>query len=250
MMSGWWAKAFLLLPRTSVFFCFLMHAITLSSFLLPLDHSQGRRESPLVTTAAMAKVRLVENAERRELGREEGGREAGHRGGGRGRNEEMEANGTVLTACSRRCWRQRKAWEAILCVRAIVPGSFGRGAAGGGSFSLLPASIESYIIIKRPPLTPPYPFFLLIPSQSKNHTNRNQSFKAHRNGIKKPKNYVSKSLKGVSACMLACLSISISFGWVIFCAAPFLPLLSFACWLRSGGSPTPTHAVLLLLLTA
>lgn len=33
--------------------------------------------------------------------------------------------------------------------------------------------------------------------QSKNHTNRNQSFKAHRNGIKKPKNHRTKSLKGV-----------------------------------------------------
>ena len=68
------------------------------------------------------------------------------------------------------------------------------------------ASIESSII-KRPlssfPPSPIPPSFL-TPSQSKNHTNRNQSFKAHRNGIKKPKNYVSKSLKGVSACLLAC----------------------------------------------
>lgn len=39
--------------------------------------------------------------------------------------------------------------------------------------------------------------FPLHQQQSKNHTNRNQSFKAHRNGIKKPKNYVHKSLKGV-----------------------------------------------------
>ncbi|EWM29317.1 ribosomal protein l29 [Nannochloropsis gaditana] len=36
-----------------------------------------------------------------------------------------------------------------------------------------------------------------VMAKSKNHTNRNQSFKAHRNGIKKPKNYVSKSLKGM-----------------------------------------------------
>jgi len=42
----------------------------------------------------------------------------------------------------------------------------------------------------------------LLPLQSKNHTNRNQSFKAHRNGIKKPKNYVSKSLKGVGLSLL------------------------------------------------
>jgi hypothetical protein len=34
--------------------------------------------------------------------------------------------------------------------------------------------------------------------QSKNHTNRNQSYKAHRNGIKKPKNHKFKSSKGVS----------------------------------------------------
>jgi large subunit ribosomal protein L29e len=42
----------------------------------------------------------------------------------------------------------------------------------------------------------------LLPLQSKNHTNRNQSFKAHRNGIKKPKNHVSKSLKGVGLSLL------------------------------------------------
>jgi len=70
------------------------------------------------------------------------------------------------------------------------------GAGGRGSSRVMLASIE------RPPLTLNLPFPLrppfLIPSQSKNHTNRNQSFKAHRNGIKKPKNYVSKSLKGVS----------------------------------------------------
>ncbi|TFJ88286.1 hypothetical protein NSK_000635 [Nannochloropsis salina CCMP1776] len=38
---------------------------------------------------------------------------------------------------------------------------------------------------------------LFVMAKSKNHTNRNQSFKAHRNGIKKPKNHVSKSLKGM-----------------------------------------------------
>lgn len=43
------------------------------------------------------------------------------------------------------------------------------------------------------PFIPPH-------QQSKNHTNRNQSYKAHRNGIKKPKNMVHKSLKGVRVC--------------------------------------------------
>lgn len=54
-------------------------------------------------------------------------------------------------------------------------------------------------LIPSPPSSPFHLFLPSISSQSKNHTNRNQSFKAHRNGIKKPKNYVSKSLKGVSA---------------------------------------------------
>jgi hypothetical protein len=38
----------------------------------------------------------------------------------------------------------------------------------------------------------------LVSRQSKNHTNRNQSYKAHRNGIKKPRNHVYQSQKGVS----------------------------------------------------
>ncbi|CUS23566.1 LAQU0S10e03334g1_1 [Lachancea quebecensis] len=36
-------------------------------------------------------------------------------------------------------------------------------------------------------------------SKSKNHTAHNQSRKAHRNGIKKPKTYKYPSLKGVDA---------------------------------------------------
>ncbi|CEP60613.1 60S ribosomal protein eL29 LALA0_S01e14972g [Lachancea lanzarotensis] len=36
-------------------------------------------------------------------------------------------------------------------------------------------------------------------SKSKNHTNHNQTRKAHRNGIKKPKTYKYPSLKGVDA---------------------------------------------------
>ncbi|EDR04866.1 60S ribosomal protein L29 [Laccaria bicolor S238N-H82] len=36
-------------------------------------------------------------------------------------------------------------------------------------------------------------------AKSKNHTNHNQSKKAHRNGIKKPKSNRSRSLKGVDA---------------------------------------------------
>lgn len=82
------------------------------------------------------------------------------------------------------------------------------------------ASIESSIIERAPshPSFPPSSSFV-TPSQSKNHTNRNQSFKAHRNGIKKPKNYVSKSLKGVSACLLAYIFYFIS-GWFGVCACP------------------------------
>ncbi|GBE79153.1 60S ribosomal protein [Sparassis crispa] len=34
-------------------------------------------------------------------------------------------------------------------------------------------------------------------AKSKNHTNHNQSKKAHRNGIKKPKSYRTRSMKGV-----------------------------------------------------
>nr|AAX48863.1 L29 [Suberites domuncula] len=34
-------------------------------------------------------------------------------------------------------------------------------------------------------------------AKSKNHTNHNQSFKAHRNGMKKPRRTRSPSLKGV-----------------------------------------------------
>ncbi|KAF8528977.1 ribosomal L29e protein family-domain-containing protein [Hysterangium stoloniferum] len=34
-------------------------------------------------------------------------------------------------------------------------------------------------------------------SKSKNHTNHNQSKKAHRNGIKKPQVHRSRSMKGV-----------------------------------------------------
>ena len=34
-------------------------------------------------------------------------------------------------------------------------------------------------------------------AKSKNHTAKNQSNKAHANGIKKPKRYTKKSLKGV-----------------------------------------------------
>ncbi|KAI0320628.1 ribosomal L29e protein family-domain-containing protein [Amylostereum chailletii] len=36
-------------------------------------------------------------------------------------------------------------------------------------------------------------------AKSKNHTNHNQSRKAHRNGIKKPKVGRTRSLKGVDA---------------------------------------------------
>ncbi|KZT20749.1 hypothetical protein NEOLEDRAFT_1140277 [Neolentinus lepideus HHB14362 ss-1] len=36
-------------------------------------------------------------------------------------------------------------------------------------------------------------------AKSKNHTNHNQSKKAHRNGIKKPKTNRTRSLKGVDA---------------------------------------------------
>jgi len=35
--------------------------------------------------------------------------------------------------------------------------------------------------------------------QRKNHTGRNQAAKAHANGIKKARDYVAKSLKGVRA---------------------------------------------------
>lgn len=34
-------------------------------------------------------------------------------------------------------------------------------------------------------------------AKSKNHTNHNQSYKAHRNGIKKPKDHRYKSTKGM-----------------------------------------------------
>lgn len=34
-------------------------------------------------------------------------------------------------------------------------------------------------------------------AKSKNHTAHNQTYKAHRNGIKKPKTYKKKSQKGV-----------------------------------------------------
>lgn len=33
--------------------------------------------------------------------------------------------------------------------------------------------------------------------KQKNHTARNQTYKAHRNGIKRPKNHKYKNLKGV-----------------------------------------------------
>ncbi|TRM68293.1 ribosomal L29e protein family-domain-containing protein [Schizophyllum amplum] len=36
-------------------------------------------------------------------------------------------------------------------------------------------------------------------AKSKNHTNHNQNKKAHRNGIKKPKTYSTRSMKGVDA---------------------------------------------------
>lgn len=36
-------------------------------------------------------------------------------------------------------------------------------------------------------------------AKSKNHTAHNQTYKAHRNGIKKPKTYKYKSRKGVRA---------------------------------------------------
>ena len=41
-----------------------------------------------------------------------------------------------------------------------------------------------------------------IVSQQKNHTARNQSSKAHRNGIKKARDYPAKSQKGVSINMI------------------------------------------------
>jgi len=34
-------------------------------------------------------------------------------------------------------------------------------------------------------------------AKSKNHTNHNQNYKAHRNGIKKPKSHKYRSLKGM-----------------------------------------------------
>ncbi|KAI0921960.1 60S ribosomal protein L29 [Taiwanofungus camphoratus] len=34
-------------------------------------------------------------------------------------------------------------------------------------------------------------------AKSKNHTNHNQTRKAHRNGIKKPQSYRTRSMKGV-----------------------------------------------------
>lgn len=46
-------------------------------------------------------------------------------------------------------------------------------------------------------------------AKSKNHTAHNQSYKAHKNGIKKPKGHRQTSTKGVRASlsMLACLTI-------------------------------------------
>ncbi|KAI9207110.1 large subunit ribosomal protein 29 [Polychytrium aggregatum] len=41
------------------------------------------------------------------------------------------------------------------------------------------------------------PHLRVIQAKSKNHTNHNQNKKAHRNGIKKPKNHKYPSLKGV-----------------------------------------------------
>lgn len=46
-------------------------------------------------------------------------------------------------------------------------------------------------------------FFLWIFIQRKNHTARNQSNKAHRNGIKKARDYTAKSQKGVSIIFLS-----------------------------------------------
>jgi len=175
------------------------HCLTPLSYLLTIS-GKKRASSRLVTTAAMAKVRLVENTE-------EGGRERGREGSEEEEEDTMrrgEANGSVLAACNRRCRRQcrrqRKACVAMRCVRANVPGSFGRMLEEEVVF--LPWCLHRSSLLSF--FAPSPPSFLLIPLQSKNHTNRNQSFKAHRNGIKKPKNYVSKSLKGVSACLLAC----------------------------------------------
>jgi hypothetical protein len=50
--------------------------------------------------------------------------------------------------------------------------------------------------------------------KQKNHTARNQSSKAHRNGIKKARDYPAKSQKGVSICShryVSCVSLVIVF---------------------------------------
>ena len=85
--------------------------------------------------------------------------------------------------CSRGC--PKKSTRCV-SVAALV-----RAGAWGG------LKIHLYARIA---LTPAFTLRSTTAPQSKNHTNRNQSFKAHRNGIKKPKNYVHKSLKGVSCC--------------------------------------------------
>ena len=47
-------------------------------------------------------------------------------------------------------------------------------------------------------------------AKSKNHTNHNQTYKAHRNGIKKPKTYRHTSLRGVTCFFIAsCFLFSI-----------------------------------------
>ena len=49
------------------------------------------------------------------------------------------------------------------------------------------------------PKTYKYPSLKGVDAKSKNHTAHNQTRKAHRNGIKKPKTYKYPSLKGVDA---------------------------------------------------
>jgi len=63
------------------------HCLTPLSYILTISGKKGA-SSRFVTTAAMAKVRLVENTE--EGGRE-GGREGGQRGGGGGHDEERRS---------------------------------------------------------------------------------------------------------------------------------------------------------------
>merc|ERR1711943_61105 len=51
-----------------------------------------------------------------------------------------------------------------------------------------------------------FSFFYLEMAKSKNHTAHNQSYKAHRNGIKKPKQGKYRSTKGV--CFLSSFTLS------------------------------------------